>query len=99
VIGLGVFWAGNRLQWSRATHMTIVLSINDGLTDRVSTLKDFETLEGYIVKIETLVTELKITLNFRGVICTFPFLWRRKTLEREREREPRVDYFCLENES
>ena len=55
--------------------------------EKVLTLKDFETLEGYIVKIETLVTELKITLNFRGVICTFPFLWRRKSPERERERE------------
>jgi hypothetical protein len=46
--------------------MTIVPSVNDGLIDKVPTLKDFETLEGYIVKIETLVAELKIALNFRG---------------------------------
>jgi hypothetical protein len=32
----------------------------------VPTLRDFETLEGYIVKIETLVAKLKIAVNFRG---------------------------------
>jgi hypothetical protein len=40
--------------------------VNDGLTDRVLGLRDFETLRGSIVKIETSVTELKIVVNFKG---------------------------------
>ena len=55
----------------RHTHMITVPSVNDDLTDEVPELKDFKTLRGSIVKIETLVVELKITVNFRGVICTF----------------------------
>jgi hypothetical protein len=47
-------------------------SVNDGFTDRVLGLRDFETLRGSIVKIETSVAELKIVVNFRGVIRTFP---------------------------
>jgi hypothetical protein len=39
-------------------HMC-VLSVNDSLTDRVPTLRDFKTLRGYIVKNETSVAELK----------------------------------------
>jgi hypothetical protein len=33
---------------------------------KVPELKDFETLEGPIEKIKTLVVELKIPANFRG---------------------------------
>jgi hypothetical protein len=69
---MGAFWKARRLQWSHAMHVTTVSSVNDGLTDRVPTLRDFETLGGYIVKIETSVAELKIVVNFRGVIHTFP---------------------------
>jgi hypothetical protein len=36
-------------KWSRATHVTTIPSVNDGLTDRVPTLRNFETLRGYIV--------------------------------------------------
>ena len=50
----------------KATHVTIVLLVNDGLTDRVPELRDFETLGRSIVKIETSVAELKIVINFRG---------------------------------
>jgi hypothetical protein len=53
------------LQWSRAAHMTTISSVNDSLTDRVPTLRDFKTLGGYIVKIKTSVAELKIAPNFR----------------------------------
>jgi hypothetical protein len=35
-------------------------------------IEKIKTLRGYIVKIETSVVELKITLNFRRVIRTFP---------------------------
>jgi hypothetical protein len=69
---MGVFWAGNRLQWSRASHVTIVLSVNDSLTDEVSVLRDFEILGGSIEKIETSVAELIIAVNFREVNSTFP---------------------------
>jgi hypothetical protein len=62
----------NNKKWSRAMHLTTVSSVNDGLTDRVPTLKDFETSKGYIVKIEISVAELKIHLNFMRVIRTFP---------------------------
>jgi hypothetical protein len=44
----GYFGEKNQ-KWSRATHVTTVLSVNDGLNDRVSILRDFETLGGYIV--------------------------------------------------
>jgi hypothetical protein len=66
----GYFGEKNQ-KWSRAEHMTTVLLVNDSLADRVPALRDFETLRGYIVKIETLVAELKITLNFKGVIRIF----------------------------
>jgi hypothetical protein len=36
-------------KWSRATHVTTVSSVNGDLTDRVPTLRNFETLRGYIV--------------------------------------------------
>jgi hypothetical protein len=48
-----------------------VLTVNDGLTDKVPTLRDFETLGGCIVKIKISVAELKIVVNFRGMIYTF----------------------------
>jgi hypothetical protein len=41
---------------------------------KVPTLREIKTLGGYIVKIETSVAELKIALNFRGVIRTFPYI-------------------------
>ena len=43
--------------------------VNDGLTDKVLELRDFETLEGegLIEKIEISVVELKIATNFRRV--------------------------------
>jgi hypothetical protein len=53
-------------KWSRAMHVTPIPLINDGLTDKVLGLKDFETLRGLIMKIETSVAELKIDVNFRG---------------------------------
>jgi hypothetical protein len=52
--------------------VTTVLSVNDRLTDRVPKLRDFEILGGSIEKIETLLAELKIVVNFRGVNNTFP---------------------------
>ena len=52
--------------------MTTVPSVNDGLTDGVPEFRDFETLGRSIVKIKTLVAELKIDVNFRGMIRTFP---------------------------
>ena len=52
--------------------MTTVPSVNGGLTDRVPTLRNFETLGGSIVKIETSMAELKIAANFGGLIRTFP---------------------------
>jgi hypothetical protein len=60
-------------KWSRATHVTTVPLVNDDLTDIVLGLRDFETLKGSIVKIETLVAELEIAVNFSGVIRTFPY--------------------------
>jgi hypothetical protein len=39
---------------------------------QVPELKEIETLRGSIKKIETLVAELKIVVNFRGVNNTFP---------------------------
>ena len=57
--------------------MTTVPSVNDGLIDRVPELRDFEILRGLIAKIETSVAKLKIVVNFRGVIHTFP---NKKTL-------------------
>jgi hypothetical protein len=39
-------------------HVCIPL-VNDSLTDGVPTLRDYKTLRGYIVKIETSVAELK----------------------------------------
>jgi hypothetical protein len=44
--GIGAFWEVRRLQWSRETHVTTFPSVNDGLTDKVLTLRDFETLGG-----------------------------------------------------
>ena len=41
--------------------MTTVPSVNDGLTDGVPELRDFETLRRSIA-----VAELKIAVNFRG---------------------------------
>ena len=52
--------------------MTTVSSVNGGLTDGVPTLRNFKTLGGSIVKIETSMAELKIVANFGGLICTFP---------------------------
>ena len=52
-------------KWSRATHVTTILLVNDSLTDRVPGLRDFETLGESIEKIETSVVELKISANFR----------------------------------
>jgi hypothetical protein len=75
---MGAFWEARRLQWSHVTHMTTVPSVNDGLADKGPTLRDFETLGGYIVKIETSVAELKIAVNFRGVIRTFHLSQSRK---------------------
>jgi hypothetical protein len=46
---MGAFWEARRLQWSHEMHVTTFLSINDGLTNRVPILRDFETLGGYIV--------------------------------------------------
>jgi hypothetical protein len=46
--------------------------VNDGLIDGVSESRDFKILRGLIIKIKTLVVELKITANFREVIRTFP---------------------------
>jgi hypothetical protein len=46
--------------------MITVPSVNDGLTNEVPGLRDFKTLEGLIAKIETSVTELKISINFKG---------------------------------
>jgi hypothetical protein len=63
---------GHFREFSGSKKVTTVPLVNDGLIDRVPTLRDFEILEGYIVKIETLVAELKIAVNFRGVICTLP---------------------------
>jgi hypothetical protein len=40
------FWEARRLQWSHETHVTTFLSVNDGLIDRVPTLRNFETLGG-----------------------------------------------------
>jgi hypothetical protein len=54
--------------------MTTVPSVNDGLTDEVPSLRDFETLRESIEKIETSVAKLKIITNFRGVIRTFPII-------------------------
>jgi uncharacterized surface protein with fasciclin (FAS1) repeats len=48
-----------------------VPSVNDGLTDGVPELRDFKTLGGSIVKIKTSMAKLKISINFKGVICTF----------------------------
>jgi hypothetical protein len=53
-------------KWSRATHMTIVLSVIVVLTNRVLELKIFEILRGSIKKIETSRVELKIATNFGG---------------------------------
>jgi hypothetical protein len=68
---LGVFWGKNQ-KWGRAMHVTTVLSVNECLIDGVLRLRDFETLEGSIEKIETSVVKLKIVTNFRGVNNTFP---------------------------
>jgi hypothetical protein len=38
--GMGAFWEALRLQ----SHVTTIPSVNDGLIDRVFTLRDFETL-------------------------------------------------------
>ena len=69
---IGAFWEARRLQGSRVTHVTTVSSVNEDLTNRVPELRDFKTYGGSIAKIETLVVELKIVINFRGVIRTFP---------------------------
>jgi hypothetical protein len=53
-IGMGVFLATKKLQWSRATQVTIVPSVIADLADGLPELKIFETLEGSIKKIETL---------------------------------------------
>jgi hypothetical protein len=63
---MGVFLAAKKLQWSRATQVTIVPSVIADLADGLPELKIFETLEGSIEKIETLEVELKIAANFRG---------------------------------
>jgi hypothetical protein len=47
-------------------HVTTVSSVNECLIDGVLRLRDFETLEGSIEKIETSVVKLKIVTNFRG---------------------------------
>ena len=60
--GMRAFWKARKLQWSRTTHMTTILLVN-------------ETLGGSIVKIEISVTELKIAGNFKGVIRTFPHIY------------------------
>jgi hypothetical protein len=39
---------------------------------KVPELKEIETLRGSIEKIETLVAELKVAANFRGVNNIFP---------------------------
>jgi hypothetical protein len=70
--GMGAFWEARRLQWSCTMHVTTVPLVNDGLIDGVLELRDFETLGGSIVKIETSVAKLKIVINFKGVIRTFP---------------------------
>jgi hypothetical protein len=62
-------------KWSRATNVTTVPLVNDSLTDEVLGLRDFETLRRSIVKIETLVAELKIAINFRRVIRIFPIIF------------------------
>jgi hypothetical protein len=44
------YFGGKKNQkWSRATHVTTVPSVNGSLTDRVPTLRNFETLREYIV--------------------------------------------------
>jgi hypothetical protein len=45
----GYFGEKKNQKWSCAAHVTIVPSVNDGLTDRVATLRDFKTLGRYIV--------------------------------------------------
>jgi hypothetical protein len=70
---IGAFWEARRLQWSCATQMTTIPSVNNGLTDGVPKLRDFKTLGGSIAKIKTSVAELKIVVNFKGVIRTFPY--------------------------
>jgi hypothetical protein len=45
---------------------TTVLLVIAVLTNEVPELKNFETLEGSIEKIETLRVALKIVANFRG---------------------------------
>jgi hypothetical protein len=50
----------------------IVPSVIAVLTDGVLELKNFETLEWSIEKIETLGVELKITANFKGYTVIFP---------------------------
>jgi hypothetical protein len=35
------FWEARRLQWSHETHVTTFSLVNDGLTDRVPTLRNF----------------------------------------------------------
>jgi hypothetical protein len=46
--------------------MTTVPLVNDSLIDGVPGLREFETLEGSIEKIEISMAELKISTNFRG---------------------------------
>ena len=41
--------------------------------EKMHTLRNFETSGGYIVNFYTSVAELKIAINFRGLICTFPY--------------------------
>jgi hypothetical protein len=53
-------------------RVTVVPSVNNGLTNGVPGLRNFETLRGSIVKIEISVVKLKIAINFRRVIRTFP---------------------------
>jgi hypothetical protein len=49
----------------------------------VPILREIKTLGGYIVKIETSVAELKITLN--GVIRTFPKKRKKKRKKKKKE--------------
>ena len=60
--------------------MITVLSVTAASTDEAPELKKFETLGGWIAKIENLGIELKIVDNFAGgvggVNCNFPIFLR-----------------------